>query len=150
MTKITALRKLSEKVVVVDCLDAPTARNNDICFWSGALAGRVDVFGDWIPVTVLHKFTALLATIRVVYLVVVLVVQHILGLRPVDVVVLDGVSTPLFLLRMVKIPTLFYCHFPDKVCSNAVHFFNCCALRFNVFVLTSFSFSCCAQTAALR
>jgi hypothetical protein len=33
----------------------------------------------------------------------------------VDVVFIDGVSAPMPLLSLCGIPTLFYCHFPDKV-----------------------------------
>ena len=32
-----------------------------------------------------------------------------------EVVVLDGVSFPVFLFKFVGIPTIFYCHFPDKL-----------------------------------
>ncbi len=36
-----------------------------------------------------------------------------------DVVFIDGVSAPILLLRLARLPVLFYCHFPDKLlCVN--------------------------------
>ncbi len=32
-----------------------------------------------------------------------------------DVVFIDGVSAPILLLRLTRLPVLFYCHFPDKL-----------------------------------
>jgi hypothetical protein len=37
-----------------------------------------------------------------------------LGYRP-DIVLVDGISMPVPLLRLLDAPVLFYCHFPDKV-----------------------------------
>ena len=33
----------------------------------------------------------------------------------VDMVLLDGVSLPIPLLKFFGVPVLFYCHFPDKL-----------------------------------
>lgn len=45
---------------------------------------------------------------------------HALGRRRVDVAVVDLVSLPLLVFWVFGIPTLFYCHFPDKLLAQSL------------------------------
>eukprot|EP01064_Diplonema_japonicum_P010139 TRINITY_DN17486_c0_g1_i1.p1 TRINITY_DN17486_c0_g1~~TRINITY_DN17486_c0_g1_i1.p1 ORF type:complete len:444 (+),score=76.19 TRINITY_DN17486_c0_g1_i1:797-2128(+) len=74
---------------------------------------QVVVAGDWMPRHIKGKGHVLFATLRMIWL----TLWCILKAPPVDVYVVDQVSVPLFLLKcLTNIPTLFYCHFPDKLC----------------------------------
>lgn len=77
------------------------------------LGDRVHCYGDWLPRQILGRCTALCSIVRMLYLTVVLIALYWLG--SFDAVVLDGVSAPLILLRIFNVPTLFYCHYPDKL-----------------------------------
>ena len=77
------------------------------------LGDRVHCYGDWLPRQVLGRCTALCSIVRMLYLTVVLIALYWLG--SFDAIVLDGVSAPLILLRIFNVPTLFYCHYPDKL-----------------------------------
>ncbi|TFJ83655.1 hypothetical protein NSK_004759 [Nannochloropsis salina CCMP1776] len=102
---------------------------------AGSLASHIHIAGDWLPRHVLGRFTAMCAVIRMLYLALVVWIST-LSLRKsscqrserkkghidrrVDVVICDGVSAMIPLLRYVcGFPVLFYCHFPDKLlCTN--------------------------------
>lgn len=87
--------------------------------------------GDWLPRHILGKCTAFCAILRMLYLTVILVVRHFIrgmksrlrrfrgkpldNLDESDVVLMDGVSASLPLFFLAGIPSIFYCHFPDKV-----------------------------------
>lgn len=77
----------------------------------GILHENIHVIGGWIPHHFFQgKFVALLAIIRMCYIVLNLLMhpQH----YP-ECVFIDGVSAPIPLLYYTNIPILFYCHFPD-------------------------------------
>lgn len=93
----------------------------------GLLGKSVHVHGDWLPRQLFGKFTAFFAILRMIYLAI------IVGLfygSSTDVVILDGVSAPVPLLRFFGLKVLFYCHFPDLVSASTdsyslgmLHFF---------------------------
>jgi len=90
-----------------------THHSEDHCFaqtkGDGVLAKHVVVVGDWLPRSLFGKATSLCSSIRMIYL-----SLYIIS-RPwfiEDVVFIDGVSTSIPLLRL-RLPVLFYCHFPD-------------------------------------
>lgn len=93
----------------------------DHCFaptrGDGALARSVVVVGDWLPRTLGGRGTAFFSSLRMCYLALLLVCYPSLAGRA-DVVVVDGVSTPLPLLRW-RFAVLFYCHHPDKLLCTA-------------------------------
>ena len=67
--------------------------------------------GGWIPHHLFNgKFTALLAIIRMSYIVLNLLLQP---QHYPECVFIDGVSAPVPFLYYTNIPILFYCHFPD-------------------------------------
>ncbi len=70
------------------------------------------VYGDWLPRQILGKFTAFCAVLRMIYLTIVVLLFY---RSHTDVIVLDGVSAPVPLLRWFGLKVLFYCHFPDLV-----------------------------------
>lgn len=67
---------------------------------------------DWLPRTILGRCHALCASLRMLYLALYLAIN-----LPAEVVVVDQVSTPLLLLRLLGFPTIFYCHYPDLLLS---------------------------------
>jgi len=69
--------------------------------------------GDWLPRAIFGRCFALCATIRMIFLTVYLAFQ-----LPAEVVVVDQVSTPLPFLRLLGLPTIFYCHYPDLLLST--------------------------------
>ncbi len=79
---------------------------------SGYLGNDVMVYGDWLPRQILGKFTAFCAVLRMIYLTIIVLLFY---RSQSDVVVLDGVSAPIPLLRWFGLKVLFYCHFPDLV-----------------------------------
>ena len=92
---------------------------------TGTLYPFLHVWGSWIPQSLGGSGRVLCSTIRLLYLVYCLCCQcrrrrhH--GIPPPDVIVLDGLPTPLPLLQYL-IPTaslLFYCHFPDQLLTTA-------------------------------
>jgi len=78
------------------------------------LDGRCSVLcrGDWLPRSVLGRCQALFASIRMLYL-----TLYLFACLPAEVVIVDQVSTPLLLLRLMGFPTIFYCHYPDLLLS---------------------------------
>ena len=77
------------------------------------LGKKVTVYGEWLPRQVIGRFTALCSIIRMIWLCIILIGHYWTG--HFDVLVLDGVSAPLPLLWLFGVPTLFYCHYPDKL-----------------------------------
>lgn len=62
------------------------------------------------PRQLFGKGTALCGMVRMIYLAMVVIILY---WSRVDVVVLDGISAPIPLLRLFGFKVLFYCHFPD-------------------------------------
>ena len=110
-----ASRDLGHEVDIVT-----TRCDQDHCFAAvkqpdGVLSENVYVYGRWIPPNVLGVATALMSTVRMIYLAykVIRTQQH----NKADVVVVDVLPTslPLLLTWMSSAGILFYCHFPDKL-----------------------------------
>jgi alpha-1,3/alpha-1,6-mannosyltransferase len=77
------------------------------------------VYGDWLPRQLFGKLTAFFAILRMIYLAFVVVLIYA---RSTDVIILDGVSAPVPILKLFGLKVLFYCHFPDLVSSfDAIH-----------------------------
>ena len=81
-------------------------------FLSGHLGKNVHVYGDWLPRQLFGKFTAFFAIMRMIYLALITVLFYS---ETTDIVILDGVSAPVPLLRLFGMKVIFYCHFPDMV-----------------------------------
>jgi len=85
----------------------------------GTLHKAVQVKGRWIPASILGQWcTALCSHLRVIYLALWLVYSSYFqdNTPPPDLIVLDVLPTPLWILRhFSKASLLFYCHFPDKL-----------------------------------
>lgn len=96
----------------------------------GALGSYIEVHGDWLPRHIFGKCTAYCAIVRMLYLSLVLVSRHLMrriklhvsrflghtvSLDVDEIVLMDGVSASLPLFFFAGIPSIFYCHFPDKV-----------------------------------
>eukprot|EP00871_Galdieria_phlegrea_P001016 jgi/Galph1/1915/GphlegSOOS_G596.1 len=64
----------------------------------------------FVPRTILGKFQAICANLRCLIL-----TCWMLFYESPHVVVVDAVSSPLILLKLFGIPSLFYCHFPDQL-----------------------------------
>jgi len=81
----------------------------------GELSKNVWIYGRWIPPNILGVATALMSTLRMLYLTykVTQLQQH----KSAEVVVVDVLPTsiPLLLNWMSTAGVLFYCHFPDKL-----------------------------------
>ncbi len=109
-----ASRDLGHKVDIVT-----TRCDQDHCFAAvkqpdGVLSENVYVYGRWIPPNIFGVATALMSTVRMIYLAYRVVRQHH---KSADVVVVDVLPTslPLLLTWMPTAGILFYCHFPDKL-----------------------------------
>ena len=113
-------------------VDIVTTRcDQDHCFAAvkrpdGEFSNDVYVYGQWIPPNIFGVATALMSTVRMIYLtyqVVALRNKPTVGERgrrhhnSADVVVVDVLPTslPLLLTFMSTAGILFYCHFPDKL-----------------------------------
>jgi alpha-1,3/alpha-1,6-mannosyltransferase len=113
-------------------VDIVTTRcDQDHCFAAvkqpdGELSNNVYVYGRWIPPNIFGVATALMSTLRMIYLAYKVVTardkpaeggrgrrHH----KSADMVVVDVLPTalPLFLTWMSSAGVLFYCHFPDKL-----------------------------------
>ena len=110
-----ASRDLGHKVDIVT-----TRCDQDHCFAAvkqpdGVLSENVYVYGRWIPPNIFGVATALMSTVRMIYLAYRVVRQRH---KSADVVVVDVLPTslPLLLTWMPTAGILFYCHFPDKPC----------------------------------
>ena len=97
---------------------------------TGALGNCIEVHGDWLPRHIFGKCTAFCAIVRMFYLSLVLVSRHLMRrvkccigqffghvvtFETDEIVLMDGVSASLPLFYLAGIPSIFYCHFPDKV-----------------------------------
>lgn len=84
----------------------------------GPLAKYVHIVGQFLPLNILGKLTALCSTIRMIYLSIVAKWMF----PDADVFVLDVLPTPIpFLtcgIRSVK-SVIYYCHFPDKLLTRS-------------------------------
>ena len=78
---------------------------------SNILGDAIFVYGDWLPRHIFGKATALCGSIRLLLLTVIVCFQY----NQPDIVFIDGISLPLPVFSCFEIPTLFYCHFPDKL-----------------------------------
>ena len=88
----------------------------------GNLGQCITVYGDWLPRSIFGKAAALCAIVRMLYISLMVILSHylaVMGLiastRRSDVIVLDGVSAPIPLFYLARIPVVFYCHYPDKL-----------------------------------
>lgn len=98
----------------------------------GILSSHLYVYGDWIPrqlpyvrrTGIYFGLTALCGTIRMFYLsfvvLIALVWSRLRNCEIPNILFIDGISSPLILLRLAKfinpkIKLVYYCHFPDKV-----------------------------------
>jgi glycosyltransferase involved in cell wall biosynthesis len=77
---------------------------------SGILHSCIEVYGDWLPRHIFGKGTAICAIFRMIYLSLVTISKY-----PAHIVIIDGVSAPIPILKIANFSTLFYCHFPDKL-----------------------------------
>jgi len=71
------------------------------------------VLGNWIPATISGVGQALCSNIRMVYLAI--QVMRNAKLQQADVIVIDGLPSPIPFLLSSRLSILFYCHFPDKL-----------------------------------
>ena len=84
--------------------------------------GKLNVvaIGDWMPRHIFHRFYALWAYIRMIYVAFYLV--FLSTLDP-DVIVCDQISACIPILKMSnKAKVIFYCHFPDLLLTQRTHF----------------------------
>ena len=118
----------------------------DVLLFIDQLGDNIIVYGDWLPRHLSftknenNSATALCAIMRMCYLGSIVCAQQLLARCGLidnkyyrylcscygcsyqiacvysDVIIIDGVSTPIPLFAVCQIPTLFYCHYPDKVC----------------------------------
>lgn len=104
-------------------VDIVTTRcDQDHCFAAvkrpdGELSNNVYVYGRWIPPNIFGVATALMSTMRMIYLTYQVVAAGRRHHKSADVVVVDVLPTslPLLLNWMSTAGILFYCHFPDKL-----------------------------------
>ncbi len=89
------------------CFDETKQINN------GKLSDKICVYGDWLPRSIFGKMMALCAIVRMIYLTFIVILMYCIGM--IDIIILDGISAPIPLLKLFSIPVLFYCHFPDKL-----------------------------------
>lgn len=73
---------------------------------------KVIAAGDWLPRSLFGGCQALCASLRMVY-----ITLYLLLFITCNAAIVDQVSTPLLLLRLLSYPSLFYCHFPDLLLS---------------------------------
>ena len=72
----------------------------------------VTVAGDWLPRSILGRFYAVCAYIRMIYAAIYLVFFS--GIE-FDLIFCDQISACIPVLRLSKANVLFYCHFPDML-----------------------------------
>lgn len=73
---------------------------------------KVTVSGDWLPRSILGRFYAVCAYIRMIYAAIYLVFFSHLTY---DIVFCDQISACVPILKCSKAKVLFYCHFPDML-----------------------------------
>jgi len=76
----------------------------------GSLYGRVHVWGRWIPADLGGYGRVACSTLRLLYLAV-----KVARKKSPDLIVVDVLPTPLWILSYTDAATLYYCHFPDKL-----------------------------------
>eukprot|EP01038_Epipyxis_sp_PR26KG_P005331 gene5331-7398_t len=76
----------------------------------GVLGKSVIVIGDWLPRNIFNKATALCAIIRMFYLSLIIATTS----KP-DLIIIDGVSASIPVLKFAGLKVIFYCHFPDQL-----------------------------------
>jgi alpha-1,3/alpha-1,6-mannosyltransferase len=100
-----------------ECKLLTTHHSQNHCFdetkYDGSLGKKVFVYGDCLPRQIFGRATAFCSILRMLYLAVIVSFMYWTG--SFDVVVLDGVSAPLPIFKLLGVPTLFYCHYPDKL-----------------------------------
>eukprot|EP00601_Ochromonadales_sp_CCMP2298_P025409 CAMPEP_0173272908 /NCGR_PEP_ID=MMETSP1143-20121109/1617_1 /TAXON_ID=483371 /ORGANISM="non described non described, Strain CCMP2298" /LENGTH=188 /DNA_ID=CAMNT_0014209603 /DNA_START=152 /DNA_END=722 /DNA_ORIENTATION=- len=105
----TVIKELGHEVTILTSHHDPSH-----CFEetkpNGHLGSSIHVHGDFIPRQIFGKATAFCAILRMLYLAVVMLL-----FCDADVVLLDGVSAPIPLLRLFGAKIIFYCHFPDML-----------------------------------
>ncbi|EKX42369.1 hypothetical protein GUITHDRAFT_74012, partial [Guillardia theta CCMP2712] len=70
---------------------------------------NVEVFGDFLPRHLLGRFHILFATLRGIYLAIVILLTQ----SHYDVIIVDQLSVPVPILLATGSKIVFYCHFPD-------------------------------------
>lgn len=98
--------------IISSCTNHTMSKSYHFYCVSGNLGHTVRVHGDWLPRQIFGKMTAFCAILRMIYLALIVIMFY---LPTTDVVILDGVSAPIPLLRLFNVKVLFYCHFPDMV-----------------------------------
>ena len=73
---------------------------------------KVTVAGDWLPRSLLGRFYALFAYLRMIYAAVYLVFFY---RQQYDLIFCDQISACIPILRLSRLPIIFYCHFPDML-----------------------------------
>lgn len=86
----------------------------------GILYGKIRVYGSWLPSQICGRGTAFCSHLRILYASLCLLYLHCSArgddsARVTSLVVVDGISSPLPLFLWVGVPTIFYCHYPDKL-----------------------------------
>lgn len=78
--------------------------------------GQLEVIaaGDWLPRSMFGRCQALFASLRMLY-----ITFYMMCFLSPNAVIVDQVSTPLFILYLFDYPSLFYCHFPDLLLSSS-------------------------------
>ena len=76
----------------------------------GPLVGHVFVFGDWLPRNIAGGGAVVFAILRMIYVSIIVLLRG-----NYDVIFCDQVSAAVPVLKLTKIPVLFYCHYPDKL-----------------------------------
>lgn len=77
----------------------------------------VEVYGDWIPRSILGKCSALCAYIRMVYLVIVYILFLKKKEKP-DLFFVDLIPIAIPFLKLAKEKVIYYCHHPDLLAST--------------------------------
>lgn len=71
------------------------------------------VYGDWLPRSLFGKFHVFFAILRNIYLALVLLFLQRLSYIDIDIIISDQISASVPFLRLLNVPVLFYCHYPD-------------------------------------
>lgn len=139
MTRSIALKKPSQMVnVAIKLVKVASTSELFVHFMLGYLGSSVKVYGDWLPRQLFGRFTAFFAILRMIYLALIAVIFY---RASTDIVILDGVSAPIPILKLFGMKVLFYCHFPDLVSIRA---FACLRFKLRRFLFPN---SCYATSA---
>ena len=80
---------------------------------------KVTAVGDWLPRSVMGRFYASFAYIRMIYAALYLVCFSSINF---DVIFCDQISACIPILRLSKAKIIFYCHFPDMLLTTRESF----------------------------